>query len=47
MVRKVRISVRWYINCGCGLYTSSLKEAVDHVKKTGHKMDGKVAVARR
>jgi len=47
MARRVRVSVRWYINCGCGLYTTSLREAVDHVEETGHKMDGKVVVARR
>jgi len=47
MAGKKRVSVRWYINCGCGFFTVSLKAAADHARKTGHRMDGKVVVSGR
>jgi len=46
MVR-VKVSVSWFINCGCGFTTTSLKSAVEHVKQSKHVMGGKVVVRPR
>jgi len=45
MKRRKRVSLKWFINCGCGFRTDSLREAVEHVKKTRHHMGGKITVS--
>jgi len=44
---KKKIRIFWYINCGCGFRTASLKEAADHVSETHHIMHGSVTVRPR